>query len=236
MTTIATTHATINAVWSQMASNGMTLEQFPQKAFWLSGAPGAGKGTNEHLIINYAMLYKKPLIASALLNTPEMLRKINQGLLLDDKTVISAVFEGLNNPLYKDGVLVDGFPRTPGQAESIAWLYEQLLAKKHKPLFAIFVLMIDEAESLRRQQHRAQAALKHNEEVKKTGKGSFEEVRPTDLDPQLASQRYEQFMKVTYAGLERLKDRLPFYHIDAQGSFKEVENRVLNALKDFFGK
>lgn len=235
MTMTSAAHVTINTVWNQMASQGTTLEQFPRKVFWLSGAPGAGKGTNEHLIINHAGLYKKPLIASALLNTPEMLKKINQGLLLDDKTVISAVFEGLHDPLYKNGVLVDGFPRTSGQAESIAWLYRQLLDKKYNPLFAVFVLMIDEAESLRRQLHRAQAALKHNEEVKKNGKGILEEVRPTDLDPTLSSQRYEQFMKVTYAGLEKLKGRLPFYHIDAKGSFDEVANRVLKALEDFMG-
>jgi adenylate kinase len=212
----------------------VSLELFPSKIVWLSGAPGAGKGTNERQIIDGAGLHPEPLVASALLNTPEMLEKVNRGLLLDDPTVVSAVFEALQNPTYRQGVLVDGFPRTLGQAESVAWLYDQLHEHGHSPRFAIFVLMIDKSESLRRQQHRAQEALDHNAQVQKTGKGQMEEVRPTDMDPEIAARRYEQFMELTYVGLTSLKDRLPFYQIDAQGTREEVRQRVAHALEEGF--
>ncbi|MDR1665799.1 MAG: nucleoside monophosphate kinase [Puniceicoccales bacterium] len=212
-----------------------SLGSFPSKIVWLSGAPGAGKGTNEKQIIDGAGLYPEPLVASALLNTPEMLEKVNRGLLLDDPTVVSAVFEALQNSIYRQGVLVDGFPRTLGQAESVAWLYDQLCEYGHSPLFAVFVLMIDKSESLRRQQHRAQEALAHNSQVQKSGKGQMEEVRPTDLDPKIASRRYEQFMDLTYTGLVSLKDRLPFYQIDSKGTREEVRQRIARALKEGFG-
>jgi adenylate kinase len=215
------------------AKNSEELRIFPKKIIWLSGAPGAGKGTHEETIIRHFKLYREALVASFLLNTPEMLEKINRGLLLDDRTVVSAVLTELKDPSYADGVLVDGFPRTPKQAESVSWLYRQMTFHGHHPLFVILVLMIDENESLRRQQSRAQLALRHNENVRRAGIGELEDVRPTDLDPHLARQRYRQFMDITYAGLESLKGQIPFYRIDAHGSIDDVRGRLQNVLVQF---
>lgn len=218
------------AFLQQLAFNEKLFEKAPRKIIWLSGAPGAGKGTNERYIIEHEALCPQPLVASSFLNTPEMQRKINQGLLLDDQTVVSAVFKALINPIYRNGVLVDGFPRTPGQAESVAWLYDRLIEQKFEVHFSIIILMLEEEESIRRQLHRGQSSLKHNEKVKNTGTGNLKEVRSTDLDPKIARQRYEQFMTITYAALENLKHRLPFATISTQGTFDAVKTRLIEEL------
>lgn len=207
------------------------LKHMPRKIVWLSGAPGAGKGTNENYIIEYAHLSQQPLIASSLLNSPEMRAKINQGLLLDDLTVVSSVFNGLMDPIYQSGVLVDGFPRTLGQAQSIAWLYKQLIDSKIPVNFSVIVLMLDEEESVRRQLHRGQRCLQYNERIRKSGQGVQKEVRQTDLDPVVARQRYKVFMKETYLALESLKELLPFVTISSNGSLETVKTRVLEAIQ-----
>ncbi|MDR2396762.1 MAG: nucleoside monophosphate kinase [Puniceicoccales bacterium] len=206
------------------------VERVPRKIIWLSGAPGAGKGTNESYIIDHFKLYEKPLIASSLLNSQEMREKINRGLLLDDITVVSSVFDGLTNPIYSPGVLVDGFPRTLGQAKSVVWLRDHFKEKHIATYFSVVVLMLDEVESVHRQLHRGLRALQHNERVRQSGKGVLKEVRSTDLDPAIAKQRYALFMKETYAALQFLKKSLPFVEISCGGSLETVKGRVLSSI------
>ena len=212
-------------------TDGHLLERIPHKIVWLSGAPGAGKGTNERYIIECGHLYPSPLIASSLLNSPEMREKINRGLLLDDATVISSVFSGLQDPIYEEGLVVDGFPRTKGQAYSIYWLYQALKTKGYNPSFSIIVLTLDEDESVRRQLYRGERAKEYNARIRKTGQGVLKEVRPTDLDPKIAQQRYQIFMQETFTALQTLKGKMPFITIDSNGSLREVKERVLNAVK-----
>lgn len=211
--------------------DGQLSDRIPHKIIWLSGAPGAGKGTNERYIIEYGHLYPSPLIASSLLNSPEMKEKINQGLLLDDPTVISSVFSGLQDPIYEEGIVVDGFPRTHGQAYSIYWLYEVMKKQGLQPQFFVMVLTLDEEESVRRQLYRGQRTQEYNARIKRTGQGVLKEVRPTDLDPEVARQRYRIFMSETYEALLTLKDKLPFIAIESNGSLREVKERVLTAVK-----
>lgn len=222
---------TLDSFLHTLDTDGHLLDLMPRKIVWLSGAPGAGKGTNERYIIEYGHLYPSPLIASSLLNSPEMREKINRGLLLDDATVISSVFSGLQDPIYQDGVVVDGFPRTEGQAHSIYWLYQELEKYGARPQFSMLVLTLDEEESVRRQLYRGERALEYNKRIRKTGQGVLKEVRPTDLDPEIARKRYQVFMEQTYTALQTLRGKLPFIAIDGNGSLQEVKEKVLSAVK-----
>lgn len=221
----------LDAFLKSLDTDGRLLDLVPSKIVWLSGAPGAGKGTNERYVIEQGHLYPSPLVASSLLNSPEMKEKINQGLLLDDSTVISSVFSGLQDPIYKEGVVVDGFPRTLGQAYSVYWLHQALEKHGVKPCFSVLVLTLDEEESVRRQLYRGERAQEYNKRIKKSGQGVLKEVRVTDLDPELARQRYRIFMKETYVALQSLEGKLPFVNVDGNGSLKEVKEKVLAAVK-----
>ena len=211
--------------------NGELSAHLPQRIVWLSGSPGSGKGTHTRTLIDFFGLYQEPLIASSLLKTPEMLEKINQGLLLDDKTVTTAVFEALKNPLYQSGVLVDGFPRTDGQAYSIEWFYKKLSADGRQPQFISDVLLTSEETSIERQVGRGRRAQAHNERVKQTGKGELKEVRATDLDPNVARKRYEVFMKETYAAVKKLDGKIPFVSVNADGTLEAVKAELSAKLR-----
>ncbi|MCQ2956077.1 MAG: nucleoside monophosphate kinase [Opitutales bacterium] len=214
--------STLDSYLKQLEQNDAFFMHMPKKLIWLSGAPGAGKGTNTQYIIDNAHLYKEPVVVSSLLKTPEMREKINKGILLDDEVVTKALFEELQKPIYQQGIVVDGFPRKEGQAKCIEWLYQNLKARNLNPQFSIITLMVSEEESVKRQIHRGQLA-----QQQANGK---EEVRATDLDPKLVRERYQTFMKETYGALQLLEGKIPFSTIDAGGTFDEVKQHVLDAL------
>jgi adenylate kinase len=92
----------------------------------LLGLPGAGKGTQAQIISKSLQL---PHISSGdifrenLKNKTELGRQaegfINQGALVPDDLTIAMIRERLSRQDCKDGALLDGFPRTPPQAEAL---------------------------------------------------------------------------------------------------------------------
>lgn len=93
----------------------------------LLGPPGAGKGTQAQIISNELGL---PHISSGDLFRENLkgqtelgkLAKgyIDRGELVPDDVTISMVRERLSRPDCSSGALLDGFPRTPAQAEALA--------------------------------------------------------------------------------------------------------------------
>ncbi|HPN73379.1 MAG TPA: nucleoside monophosphate kinase, partial [Candidatus Omnitrophota bacterium] len=92
----------------------------------LLGPPGAGKGTQAALLIKeYGLLH---------ISTGDMLRAaikeqsktglrageyMAKGELVPDEIVTSLVLERMSKPDAKNGVMLDGYPRTRPQAESL---------------------------------------------------------------------------------------------------------------------
>ncbi len=182
------------AVWTELEQkHGREHMRFPREIFWLNGAPGAGKGTHTRFILKYRGYPQQPVVVSDLLQSPEARQRINAGLLVGDREVTALVLEALLNPVYENGTVVDGYPRTKVQVECLKLFYQKLMALRNefrdtalgqvfrKPRFHILVLYIDEAESVRRQLRRGRQAVEHNERVRESGEGNPYEVRPTDL-------------------------------------------------------
>ena len=90
--------------------------QLPREIVWLTGAPGAGKGTMSSFIMAERDI---PSIfeVSSLLRTPAMEARKREGALIGDRDVVAAVLEELLAPRHRSGVVVDGFPRTHLQAQ-----------------------------------------------------------------------------------------------------------------------
>ena len=215
----------------KLDNDGALSACLPQRIVWLSGAPGSGKGTHTRTIIDFFQLYEEPLVASSLLNTPEMRDRMNQGLLLDDETVITAVFRELQNPMYRCGVLADGFPRSDGQSFAIEWFYKKMLDGGRQPQFVSVVLTASEETSVERQLGRGRRALAYNEQVQRSGKGTLKEVRSTDLDPNIARKRYDVFMRETYAAVRKLEGKIPFVSVNADGTLEAVKADLLAKLQ-----
>jgi len=233
-----------NSVWASLEEEfGEEHLRFPKEIFWLNGAPGAGKGTNTDFIMQYRDLTAPPLVVSALLKSPEAQKMKDAGMLVGDREVIEIMLRKLLDPVYKSGAVVDGFPRTKVQVECVKLLYQKLIELRlkfketlyaehfKKPAFHIVVLFIDEKESVKRQLNRGREALAHNQEVEASGVGELEELRPTDLDPEAALNRYRTFKEKTYGALKDLREIFFYHFINAHGPLEVVRRRIDEELR-----
>ncbi len=210
---------------------------------WLGGAPGAGKGTNTPFIMRERGMTAAPVVMSDLLDTPEMQALKDQGRLVGDREVIEVLLRQLLKPGYESGVVVDGFPRTKMQVEAVKMLHDQMLELRsefyrtalgpefRRPLFRITVLFVDEQTSIERQLLRGRDIEKHNQQVKRSGLGKPIELRATDVDEELARNRYRTFKEQTYEALTSLRKHFHYHFINAQAPLHEVEENIINEFQ-----
>ena len=106
------------------------------KIIVLMGAPGAGKGTQARLL--------QERLGLPQISTGDMLRALEaedihttqtSGKLISDEVVIGLVKKRTEQDDCNHGYVLDGFPRTPAQAEML----EKLAAAQGKDLIAILV-------------------------------------------------------------------------------------------------
>jgi adenylate kinase len=160
---------------------------------FLGGAPGSGKGTNSAYIAKLRKFSAPTIVVSDLLNTPACKLLKDNGIMINDEFVYEALLMELQKPIYRDGVVVDGFPRTEAQVGYINQFYKDqsatslFLAPATRLLFVM--LHVDEAESISRQQERGQKMMLHNAYNNSVGKSEVE-VRQTDIDIAASKARY----------------------------------------------
>ena len=230
-------------VWNDLeAEYGRENLRFSKEIILLGGAPGAGKGTHTAFIAKARGLTCPPIVVSSLLNTPEAERIKQAGGMVGDKEVVGILFRKLLEPVYRDGCILDGFPRTRVQVECLKMLVEkmnQLYREYHqtplainfrKPTVHAMVLFVDEKTSIERQLKRGREIAEHNAKARAEGGMDLLEERVTDQDPQAAKQRYRVFKEKTWDALQSLKEVYHYHFINAQGDIKDVEQNILKEL------
>lgn len=103
------------------------------KFFVFLGPPGAGKGTQAKIVAERLGL---PHVSSGDLFRENLKNKtelgniangyIQKGELVPDDVTIAMVRERLMRPDCRNGAILDGFPRTPAQAEALKGILEDL--------------------------------------------------------------------------------------------------------------
>jgi len=111
------------------------------------GAPGAGKGTQASLISKKMVL---PHISSGdifrenIKNQTELGKLaseyMNKGELVPDDITIAMIGERLSRPDCAQGAVLDGFPRTPPQAEAL----DNLLAESDEEVDVVPYIKVDD--------------------------------------------------------------------------------------------
>jgi adenylate kinase len=233
-----------SAVWSDLQTEfGRENLRFPKEFILLGGAPGAGKGTNTRFIAQARGLTCDPVVISALLDTPEAKRLKDGGNMVGDREVIGLLLRRLLHEEFRDGVILDGFPRTKVQVECLKLLVDKMHGLRREfystplsihfrqPTIHIMVLFVDEKTSVDRQLFRGREVKAHNEEVRRTGVGELLEERATDFDQALAQRRYRVFKEQTWGALQELKEIFHYHFVNAQGSFDEVERNIQHELE-----
>lgn len=233
-----------NSVWNELEQDlGDDMLRFPKEIILLGGAPGSGKGTHTRFIQKTRGLTCPSIVVSSLLTSPESRKVIDAGYMVGDREVIGILFRKLLDPDYRDGAILDGFPRTEVQVECLKLLVDKMKELRarffetplrvhfRQPTIHIMVLFVDEKTSVERQLKRGHKAEAHNQEARTTGVGECVELRPTDLDPKAARRRYQVFKEQTWEALQSLKQTFFYHFVNAQGSVAEVERNILNELR-----
>lgn len=225
-----------SSVWRELvAERGLNHMVFPKEIVFLMGAPASGKGTNTQFILQARGITAPPLTVSKLLQQSQKLKEImDSGRMVDDQTVTHVLLSTLLDPRYSNGVLVDGFPRTPLQVDIVKQLRDHMLelrasdpTKFPRPIFRMTVLYVDEGVSVERQIKRGQNSEAVRTMMADSGVGvSGLEPRATDTDFAKAKLRYNIFRQ-HLPTLVSLRKEFPFHMISGHGPQETVRNRIL---------
>jgi adenylate kinase len=179
------------------------------------GPPGAGKGTQAKLIADH---YGIPAISTGDIframktaDTPlaRQVRDImDSGGYVSDEVTNQIVAERLAEPDCAGGFLLDGYPRTIAQVETL----ETALADRATPLNAVLSLQADEDEVVSRLLKRAEI-----------------EGRSDDSDETIRV-RQQVYAEQTAPLLDIYRGRDLLVEVDGLGEIDEVSRRVFAAL------
>jgi adenylate kinase len=119
----------------------------------LLGPPGAGKGTQaERLVEDFDLPYYSTgiILREAVAEESELGKEAKQymdnGDLVPDELINKVIAERLDSGEADDGFLLDGFPRTVGQAEML----QESLAQRGRDLTAALLIDAPDEEVVRR--------------------------------------------------------------------------------------
>jgi adenylate kinase len=119
----------------------------------LLGPPGAGKGTQaERLREDFDLAYiaTGDILRKAVKEGTDLGRKakeyMDNGDLVPDEVIIGVILEEVEGESAQDGFLLDGFPRSVGQAEAL----EEALAGLDRRLTAVLCIQAPDDEVVRR--------------------------------------------------------------------------------------
>jgi adenylate kinase len=163
--------------------------------------------------------------------------------MVGDKEVLTVLLRTLLEPTYRDGVVLDGFPRTPVQVEFLKLLVDKinelhdhfadtaLAIHFRRPTIHAMVLFVSENTSIARQLGRGREIAEHNRKIAETGIGMPIELRATDSSEDLVRRRYQVFKEQTWAALTSLRQLYHYHFVNAEGPIAEVQANILKELK-----
>ncbi len=176
----------------------------------LVGPPGAGKGTQAERLskrldvphISTGDLFRANISDETELGV-EAKRYLDAGDLVPDEVTVNMVRDRLTHDDAAKGFLLDGFPRTLSQADSL----EQILGERNESLDAVVEFQVPEDELVSRL----------------LGRGRSDDTED------IIRNRQQVYRDETFPLLERYHAKL--VTVDAVGSVDEITDRVTDALR-----
>ena len=183
----------------------------------LFGPPGAGKGTQAQRIVDAHGLIQ--------LSTGDMLRAaiaagselglqakslMDEGKLVSDDVIIGMIANRMNDDDCKNGVILDGFPRTVAQAKAL----DVMFAAGNIQLEQVIEIQVDEAALFARIENRAA----------ETGSAR------SDDTAEVLEQRLKVYHENTAPVLPYYRDKGQLNVVDGMQSIDEVAAQIESLL------
>ncbi len=210
----------------------------------LLGPPGAGKGTQATYIREK---YKMPHISTGDILRSNIKEKTELGLeaksymdagdLVPDSLVIKLVEDRLSKDDVKDGFLLDGFPRTVEQAESLDMILDKLGYKLDKVLniqvpSEALITRIAGRRLCKNCQASYHITLNPPKEENKCDNCSSELFQRADDTEEAVKNRITVYEKQTSPLIEYYGNKGIRADIDGYQSFEDVFSQIVTALGD----
>lgn len=135
----------------------------------LIGPPGAGKGTQAKILeekFGLKQLSTGDMLRAEITGKTELGIKakeiMDRGDLIPDEIVIGMIANRINGRDCKNGVIFDGFPRTPTQAQALDFLLDQ----RGAPIKVAIRITVDEEELVNRLNTRVAQTIAAGGEVR----------------------------------------------------------------------
>ena len=208
----------------------------------LLGPPGAGKGTQaERLRVDFDLPYYATgnILREAVEAENELGREAKQylerGELVPDELICRVIEERLDSGEADDGFLLDGFPRTIGQAEML----EGALAERGRSLTAVLLIEAPDEEVIRRLSGRRTCAkaghVYHVEFDPPKNEGVCDQdgsrlIQREDDKPETIRNRLAVYHEQTEPLIEWYDDRGLLRRFDGARTPDEVHSRIRATL------
>lgn len=212
------------------------------------GPPGAGKGTQAKAV---AAHYAIPHVSSGDIFRGEIARQTalgkklkaytDSGALVPDETTVEIVTGRLAEKDCDKGWLLDGFPRTEGQAEAL----DKALAKAGSKLNAVVLLELDGETIVSRMSGRRFCPKcgrsYHVEFIRPRVEGKCDAdaadlIIREDDKPEVVRSRLATYTRQTAPLIEYYERRGSLVRVAGEGSPEEVKTRLFKQLATAVGR
>lgn len=182
----------------------------------LFGPPGAGKGTQSDILIEYFKLIHistgdilRSQIAAQTEMGIEAKRYMDKGFLVPDRIVIGMIRSLLMENVDANGYIFDGFPRTVDQALAFDVLMDEL----GTPISGMLSLKVEKQELINRLLTRGLTS-----------------GRADDQDISIIENRIHQYNEKTLPLINYYSAQNKYYEIDGMGTIEEIAQRLINTV------
>ncbi len=211
----------------------------------LLGPPGAGKGTQAEYLqvkLGVAKLSSGDMLRASVTSGSPLGKQVqdimSSGQLVPDDVMIKLIRNRIMSPDCMNGFILDGFPRTVGQAEAL----DAMLENEDAAIECVIELKVDDKLLVERIVGRfscAKCGAGYHDSFKQTAKpgvcdacGGTEFSRRADDNAETVTKRLEGYHKQTAPLLPYYRDRGVLASVDGMADIEEVTRQINKLLAE----